>query len=149
MKKTYMTILVLLTTLVLVTAAFAKAKPKAKAKAPAPKQAAEAKETVKPGVLSYFGKVEAVDAAKKSMVVEVSVAGELTLEEKNLVFNEFLVDQEKITFDVSGAKFQGYASLNDVKKGDIIRVEYQKKGNDFIAKEVKKIEKQEKQEKKG
>ncbi|OPX19379.1 MAG: hypothetical protein BZ151_09600 [Desulfobacca sp. 4484_104] len=83
MKKTYMTILVLLTTLVLVTAAFAKAKPKAKAKAPAPKQAAEAKETVKPGVLSYFGKVEAVDAAKKSMVVEVSVAGELTLEEKN------------------------------------------------------------------
>lgn len=142
MKKVLLMICVLFVGLVFVTGVIAQEKPKASQPAAAAEKAPAKKPAkAKPIVTSFLGDVMDVNADAKTIVVKAKIEMEQIVMGKNDVLKEYVVNEIDIKFDVSKAKYIDYKNLDEVKKGDMVRVTYTKKGDSYIAKTVDKITK--------
>ncbi|MDD5007105.1 MAG: hypothetical protein PHU49_04205 [Syntrophorhabdaceae bacterium] len=97
-----------------------------------PKKTTRAK-TERSMIRTFAGKVMNVDTGKKTITIAALMETEYYLQEKDTLFKEFEVDEKDITFDASGAKFQGVKDINGITKGQLVRIGYDTKGNAYVA----------------
>jgi Cu/Ag efflux protein CusF len=114
------------------------------------KQKAATGKTVKASVPNmietFLGTVTGVDLEKKTLTVSARYAAEYHFGSGSMREREFVLDEDDITFDISGARFagcdpQGCAKAEDLKTGDHVRVAFDRKDDNYIANIVLRIEK--------
>ncbi len=96
------------------------------------------KAPVREPIETVLGAVTAVDPEKKTLTVRTRYAAEYYFSSGSMREREFVLDEEDITFDISGARLagcnpQGCAKAEDLKTGDHVRVAYERKDDRYIA----------------
>lgn len=134
MQKHFHILFAVLLTVAFIAGAYAQEKPK---------EAAKEKPTVKV-IMTILGTIGAIDVAHKTITVRARYETEYFIHEDTILTREYVLDKEAINFDMSKAKFGGCtgnkcAGIEDLKKGDHVRVAYDKIGDAYVAHTILKI----------
>ncbi len=134
MRKLVHVLLAALLTAAFVTGAYAQEKPN---------EATKGKPTVKV-IMTIVGMVRAVDAAGKTITMRPRYETEYYVRKDTVLTREYVADKKPVTIDISKATFGGCggdkcASIEEIKKGDHIRVAYDKVGGVYVAHTILKI----------
>lgn len=108
-----------------------------------PKEAVKGKPEVKV-ITTIIGKVRAVDAEGKTITVGARYEMDFYVHENTVLTQEFVAGKKIVKFDASKAKLGACAGdkctgIADLKKGDHVRVAYDKAGGAYIAHTILRI----------